>query len=175
MPELPAQVQSGDEVQEGRIARKSIFGVFCPEIGSFNNETEQSIKRDKRMDKKDVFREKLKNGDAKPVERLLVRYVDAYAEEIAASEGMELACQSFLHGFDAGANLCAAIAETTGKAVEKKLEGNDGAMAAKFVGAVMAELRRQLDAVIVHKDPGISVEAEAVFLVSGPEGADMPS
>ena len=24
------------------------------------------------MDKKDVFREKLKNGDAKPVERLLV-------------------------------------------------------------------------------------------------------
>lgn len=114
------------------------------------------------MDKKDVFREKLKNGDAKPVERLLIRYVDAYAEEIAT-------------GFDAGANLCAAIAEATGKAAVKAMEEKVGAMAAKAVGAVMAELRRQLDAVIVHKDPGISVEAEAVFLVSGPEGADMPS
>lgn len=127
------------------------------------------------MDKKDVFREKLKNGDAKPVERLLVRYVDAYAEEIAASEGMELACQSFLHGFDAGANLCAAIAGATGKAAAKVMEEKAGAMAAKAVEAVMTELRRQLDAVVVHKDPGISVEAEAVFLVSGPEGADMPS
>lgn len=146
--------------------------MFCPEIGSFNNETEQLTKRDKRMDKKDVFREKLKNGDAKPVERLLVRYVDAYAEEIATGEGMDIACQSFLHGFDAGANLCAAIAGATGKAAVKVTEENVGAMA---VGAVMAELRRQLDAVIVHKDPGISVEAEAVFLVSGPEGADMPS
>lgn len=127
------------------------------------------------MDKKDVFREKLKNGDAKPVERLLVRYIDSYAEEIAASEGMELACQSFLHGFDAGANLCAAIAEATGKVAERVAEEKVGAMAAKFVGAVMAELRRQLDAVVVHKDPGISVEAEAVLLVRGPEGADMPS
>lgn len=127
------------------------------------------------MDKKDVFREKLKNGDAKPVERLLVRYVDSYAEEIAARENMEVACQSFLHGFDAGANLCAAIAEATGKAAVKAVEENAGAMAAKAVGAVMAELRRQLDAVVVHKDPGISVEAEAVFLVESPEGADMPS
>lgn len=129
------------------------------------------------MDKKDVFREKLKNGDAKPVERLLVRYVDSYAEEIAARENMEVACQSFLHGFDAGANLCAAIAEATGKATGKAAvkatEEKVGAMAAKAVGAVMAELRRQLDAVVVHKDPGI--KAEAVFLVSGPEGADMPS
>lgn len=125
------------------------------------------------MDKKDVFREKLKNGDAKPVERLLVRYVDSYAEEIAARENMEVACQSFLHGFDAGANLCAAIAEATGKAAVKATEEKVGAMAAKAVGAVMAELRRQLDAVVVHKDPGI--KAEAVFLVSGPEGADMPS
>lgn len=130
------------------------------------------------MDKKDVFREKLKNGDAKPVERLLVRYVDSYAEEIATGKNMEIACQSFLHGFDAGANLCAAIAEATGKAAVKameEMEENTGTMAAKVVGAVMAELRRQLDAVVVHKDPGISVEAEAVFLVSGPEGADMPS
>lgn len=127
------------------------------------------------MDKKDVFREKLKNGDAKPVERLLVRYVDAYAEEIATGEGINIACQSFLHGFDAGANLCAAIAEATGKAAEKELEKNLGAWAAKVVGAVMAELRRQLDAVVVHKDPGISVEAEAAFLVRGPEGADIPS
>ena len=128
------------------------------------------------MDKKDVFREKLKNGDAKPVERLLVRYVDAYAEEIAASEGMELACQSFLHGFDAGANLCAAIAGATGKAAVKATEEKVGAMAAKAVGAVMAELRRQLDAVVVHKDPGISVEAKAVFFRSNsPEGADIPS
>ncbi len=117
----------------------------------------------------------MKNGDAKPVERLLVRYVDAYAEEIATGGGMELACQSFLHGFDAGANLCAAIAEATGKVAVKAMEENAGAMAAKAVGAVMAELRRQLDAVVVHKDPSISVEAEAVFLASGPEGADMPS
>ena len=34
--------------------------MFCPEIGSFNNEIEQLTKRDKRMDKKDVFRENLK-------------------------------------------------------------------------------------------------------------------
>ena len=127
------------------------------------------------MDKKDVFREKLKNGDAKPVERLLVRYVDSYAEEIAARENMEVACQSFLHGFDAGANLCAAIAEATGKAAVKTMEEMEENTGAKVVGAVMAELRRQLDAVVVHKDPGISVDAEAVFLVSGPEGADMPS
>ena len=118
----------------------------------------------------------MKNGDAKPVERLLVRYVDSYAEEIAAHEGMELACHSFLHGFDAGANLCAAIAGATGKAAVKAMEENAGAMAAKAVGAVMAELRRQLDAVIVHKDPGISVEAvAAVFRSNSPEGADMPS
>ena len=125
------------------------------------------------MDKKDVFREKLKSGDAKPVERLLVRYVDSYAEEIATCEGMEVACRSFLHGFDAGANLCAAIAEATEKAAVKAMEEKVGTMAAKAAGAVMAELRRQLEAVVVHKDPGISVEA--VFLASGPEGADMPS
>ena len=57
----------------------------------------------------------------------------------------------------------------------KATEGKVGAEAAKVVGAVMAELSRQLDAVIIHKDPGISVETEAVLLVSGPEGADMPS
>lgn len=149
--------------------------MFCPEIGSFYNETEPIIKRDKRMDKKDVFREKLKNGDAKPVERLLVRYVGSYAEEIATGEGMDIACQSFLHGFDAGANLCAAIAGAVRKSAVKATEEKIGIVAAKAVEAVMAELRRQLDAVIVHKDPGISVEAEAVFLVSGPEGADIPS
>ena len=127
------------------------------------------------MDKKDVFRENLKNGDAKPMERLLVRYVDAYAEEIATGGGMELACQSFLHGFDAGANLCAAIAEAVGKSAVKATEEKVGAMAAKAVEAVMAELCRQLDAVVVHKDPGIGVVADAEFLVRGPEGADMPS
>ena len=127
------------------------------------------------MDKKDVFREKLKNGDAKPVERLLVRYVAAYAEEIATGKGISIACQSFLHGFDAGANLCAAIAGAVRKSAAKETEGKVGIVAAKTVEAVMAELCRQLEDQIVHKDPGISVEAEAVFLVSGPEGADMPS